>query len=169
MNIKYTLKDKITICKTCGKTFIDDPKAKRIYCSKSCYALNTLHLSYKLTKKALSKLSINYLIWFTGFWEGEGSLYETTGCNIRKVWHFTITQKDKSLLSYLKNKIPRGYLTHNRRDSGVFNLDFSGEGNCLAFIESINPYIKLKHRKNQIKRFYNSKVTKQLIKVIGKK
>jgi hypothetical protein len=129
-----------------------------------CRDIRRSYLDYQKTQKILNKLSKDFLIWFAGFWEGEGHL----GCSIKrfrnknyKAFRFQLTQKDKAFLNNLKKIFKQGCVY------GIY-YQITGTGKILAFLNILILYIKLKHRKKQIKNFLNWLHSKQLIKYLKK-
>ncbi len=153
-------------CPFCFEIFGD--RHKRIYCSRKCQQYDKTIKDYYYTLKLLNKLGKDFIIWFTGFWEGEGSLCQEVNSKTRN-YHFTfgIVQKDKIICKWKKyfkfGKI-NSYLKND-----VYQWLFGGTGKILAFTEAMNPYIKIRKRKIQIQKFQKHSYVKEIIKILKEK
>ena len=147
-------------CLLCDKLFEIDNNIQKYCCVSHAYAYRA-KIKYLKTKKRLSYISKDFMIWFTGFWEGEGCLISTN-----KWYNLTISQKDKGIMQLIQNTFRFGQAKKysNSQSNHTWNLYSCGE--ILALIESIQPYIKLIHRKKQITKFKNSKRVKGFIKYV---
>jgi hypothetical protein len=165
MNIK--MKKKTFKCIVCNKKFLGYKINQSKYCSRKCYYKDRLLQSvkkYKTTKNHLKKLSKFLIIWLVGFWEGEGCLsikrdYYNKNTNKQHYkFGFLISQKDKQFISSLQTMLGFGQSRiHTRNGFGsCYVWELGDLGEILAIVEVIHPYIKLKHRKEQINKFLNN-------------
>ena len=155
MKIKYK-------CPFCRKNFEEYKSKPRKFCSKECKHYDKSLKDYKYTCKILDSMSKEDIIWFTGFWEGEGTLCQEYN-RITGNYHFifSIAQQDKIIIKF-KNKFKFGKVSNHLKGNCLQWL-FGGAGKILAMIEYIGPFIKLKKRQKQIKKFLNNRYVKNII------
>lgn len=155
-------------CEVCKKEFKSYKKENQKLCSLLCRDLFFTYKQYLKTFKLLKNFSKNFILWFTGFWEGEGCLCSYIKKNKYITFKFMVSQNDLLFLKRLKNKFKLGNIYERHGFGNCYNWEISGTGRILAIIKHIFPYIQLKHRKQQISKFLQSKFVKELIKLSNK-
>ena len=164
-------------CKDCNKLLGDNARYNKSKRCKKCSTkyiwknlkyntkqtqtnLKRTYRDYLYTIKILKKLGQNYIISFSGFWEGEGSLcqcYNTKSKNLSYI--FSISQKDNYIFK-LRNYFKFGKINNYNKNDCLQWL-FGGVGHIYGFIEAMNPYIKLNKRHIQIDKFLKDKYVKR--------
>lgn len=141
-------------CLLCNKQFVAYKHGKEKFCSLMCAYSYRSRFDYLKTKKIINQLNESFLIWFTGFWEGEGSI------NIlrkQKNFHLSICQKEKRIMFTIKKTFKFGWIYHHSQSFGCWEWHVSRLGQILALIEAMKSHIKLLHREQQINTFLNCK------------
>lgn len=138
------------------------PKNKRCL---SCYHLNKQKLSYIFAKEQLTK-NIPFLIWFVGFWEGEGCIQrKNTTINGKKYYNhtFTVAQKETDCLYKIKDIFKFGNIQSLGHKNVCSNWQTNNAGHILALIQSMLPYINSPRRLIQIQKVLNDIKIKTLL------
>jgi hypothetical protein len=144
-------------CKDCNK-LLSIGKPER--CS-SCNRFFHIKNSYNKTKKTLLK-NFKFLIWFVGFWEGEGNIkiYKRkykTGHVINRIYEgykLSVAQKETSCLLLIKNKFKCGGVYGLGKKNVCSNWATDNLGEIIALIEFMLPLIKSPRRRKQIKALF---------------
>jgi hypothetical protein len=129
-----------------------------------CIKCRNFYFTQRYYFQALHKLNSlkEFLLWFTGFWEGEGSIGVYKKVVKNKVYYyykFIISQKDPSALHYIYKTLYLGKVYSNGKFNCCLTWQVNNLGEILALLTKITPYIKSKKRLNQIKKFiFNKKV-----------
>jgi hypothetical protein len=162
---KYSRRKKIKKCLLCRQKFIIYSHEKKQFCNIHHSQLYHTIITYNETKQLLNKLSKEFLIWFTGFWEGEGSLVREYN-KFNKHYHFTmsISQVD-NIIYYFRKKFKFGKINKYLKGE-CLGWTFGGVGHILPLIQIMNPYIKINKRKIQIRKFLKDKYVKELLKYV---
>jgi len=155
--------DKINIkCLTCGKEFKDYKSYYYKYCSLECAYLYRSIPQYKKFKKYLNTVSDKFLIWFTGFWEGEGCI--TLRPNKRR-YNISVSQNDKNIMITIQKYLKTGkiYISKEKVSKYLhYHFIISNLGETLALCERILPFIKIKKRKREILEVINFNKSKKI-------
>lgn len=99
-------------------------------------------------------MNISDVIWFAGFYEGEGSISNDVSNNMK--FRVSITQNDKTPLE-LGQKLWGGSIRERIRKSPASDKICKGyewvmyHKESLKFINDIEPYMKIPYKINQIK------------------
>lgn len=152
-------------CKFCKQTFTD--RHDRVFCSYLCKWYFKSTNDYYKTEKIINSLGHDWIVWFTGFWEGEGGLsqnYNTKSKNYHFI--FSLAQKDKILYRY--KKIFKFGKVNNYLPNQCYQWMFGGVGHILAFVLLMQPHIQIKKRKEQINKFLKNKYVKEVLRCLKK-
>jgi len=141
-------KGKIVKCDTCGKEIyrrLSRLRYKIYFCSLKCSyksfnnrkhigKLNKIKQEYRYYKKFLNKIKSEYLIWFAGFWEGEGNI---------KIFNkmssiLSVSQKDDTPLKFILKILKIGRIK-KYNSCNVFSIGKTGY--IWALVESIKSYL----------------------------
>lgn len=140
---------------------------KHLRCKK-CYNINKAIISYKKTIRKLYKLN-HFLLWFTGFWEGEGTvkIYTKKQRKNQEGYKIAVSQKERACLFEIKKifKFGNVYSLGRKNVCSVWSSDNIGE--ILALIKYMLPLIKSPRRLKQIKKFLKGKRIKIIMKTIN--
>lgn len=160
-------------CKFCKKLFTD--RHKRVYCSYLCKWYFKSSSDYYKTEKIINSLGHDWIVWFTGFWEGEGSLsknYNKKSKNFHYIFSISqqgeITEKFNKYFKFGKINRSHEYNKYKLLTTPCYQWMFGGVGHILAFIVAMMPYIKLEKRKLQINKFLDNKYVKEVIQCLKK-
>lgn len=132
-------------------------KAKR--CVK-CARLEKIKVSYTETQRLLNNCNDDFLNWFIGFWEGEGSIqkfYKSTyinkqGQHKRYVgYELTVAQKEQSVLYLIKEEFGFGEVYRTGRTNICSIWSIQDAGKVLALSELILPKLRSKRRQTQVR------------------
>lgn len=155
---KYKYKHRTTTCAHCGKLVKYNVKSKKnnneIFCSHKCSYEKVKIDRFKKIKTTIHKLKkSNFIIWFTGFWEGEGSISFHIN---KRTPVFCLWQNDKKIIHYIYNSFSFGkiYIQHGNTLSK--NNSYIYRSNSLIEIAGILwlilPHVRSFKRLKQIKR-----------------
>jgi hypothetical protein len=149
------------ICKTCGKQFIYYKIYKYKYCSSECAYLYRSIPTYKKFKQYLKGVSRDFLIWFTGFWEGEGCI--TRRYNNRS-YSINVSQNNKSIMLEIKRNLKIGKIYSSKLKSGNLHYHFiiANLGATLALAETILSFTKIEKRKKELSNVINFEKSKRI-------
>lgn len=118
--------------------------------------LETINLQRELICKNGIKTSLSkeWLDWFVGFSEGDGAILEYNN-NCR----YVLTQKDVTILEEIHNKLNIGYVKYYYTDETKTHIKYgryivTGINNILLLYLIFNGNLHLKHRINQLNRWY---------------
>lgn len=154
-------------CDICKKKILKyiSPNQKSVYCSRTCFNLHRSYEDYFEAKAVLDKLDKDFIIWFTGFWEGEGSLCQEKNTK-SKCRFFTFGLAQTGNITYtFKNLFMFGKVNKSLKGKCKQWL-FCGAGRIYAFIKVMNPHIRIEKRKAQIKKFLSDKYVKNFIRLL---
>lgn len=148
-------------CLTCKKTFNTKKTYYHKFCSLECAYLYRSIPQYKKFKKYLKKVSEQFLIWFAGFWEGEGSLFLRPN---KRVYQLSVSQNDKNIFVYIQKQLRTGKIYSQMLKSKNIHYSYrlSNLGEVLALIERIFPYIKIQKRKKEAQKIINFKNSRKI-------
>jgi len=138
-------------CKDCNKLI---SYRNHIRCNP-CNRLFFIRIAYQRAKRFLYK-NIAFILWFTGFWEDEGSLKlykrKRNGA-IYEGYKISVYQKEVACLYKIKKIFKFGniYGLGKSNVCSVWSTDNIGE--IIALLEFMTPLIKSPRRLNQIKEF----------------
>jgi len=160
--IKKNKVDKIKkSCLLCKKKFISYKSSHKKFCCLSHAYYYRSKSNYIIMKNQLKLIPKDFLLWFIGFWEGEGSLTS------KDRWiDFGISQKDYAIINTIKKLFKVGKIVEDKNLLGMYSWHIYNYGATSALLDKIIPYIKLKHRKQQIKKFFNNHKLKELKKYV---
>jgi hypothetical protein len=163
---KFGRKSKTIVCPICSKKVIRNLCSKQKYCSNQCKRIEKSVESYYRLTKLIENKGRDWVIWFTGFWEGEGSLCREFNKLKNKYTHFTfsVAQKDKICDEF--KKYFRIGKVNNYFKGGCKAWMFGGVGYMYAFVKQMLPYILITKRKKQIALFLDDKYLKEVIKCL---
>lgn len=140
-------------CKDCGKLITFGNHTRCIDCQR----INQAKIAYNNTVTCL-KNKKDFLIWFTGFWEGEGTINAYNRKFTNKTYEgyrLSVAQKEKDCLFKIKKEFNLG----NVYSLGLKNVCSSWStdniGAIIALTESMIPLIKSTRRLKQIKNILN--------------
>jgi len=117
--------------------------------------MERMYKDYKIFKKYLNSLSLTFIGWLVGFWEGEGYIEKHKNTNYNYV--FTIAQKDPSPLEFIKEKLKIGTV----RGVGMgklktYRYDLYSSGKILALLDYFTKLMRSNKRINQVKNIYKN-------------
>ena len=124
----------INICKLCHKQFKTKVRLQK-YCSLLHAYADRSKDKYLKIQTRLKEIPIEFLIWFTGFWEGEGCLISHG-----RYYCLTISQKDYSIMKYIKATFGFGTAKKHSNTKQNFTWNLFNCGEILALIERMEPY-----------------------------
>lgn len=160
--IKKHKVEKINItCLTCGKIFKDYKSYYYKYCSLECAYLYRSIPTYRKFKQYLRTIDKSFLNWFAGFWEGEGCIVKRYN---NRSYSISVSQNDKPILLLIKKTFKCGRVSGSRLRTGNMHYHYiiSNLGETLALAESLLPFVKIRKRKNELKRVIAFKKSKQV-------
>ncbi len=158
-------------CEFCHKIFLrykSGYKGKNIYCSPICY------YEYKKVSgtidcgKILKCLNDNdFLNWFSGFWEGEGSVIITDVKRNKQTPNFTLYQSDLPVIKYIQRKFHNiANITKQTNNSNPlskkdgYSYHTGKFGECVFFAYILKNRLKSKYKKEKL----NKRIKKFKIK-----
>lgn len=156
--MKY--KEKIK-CVTCKRIFEDYKSSHTRFCSLECAYLYRPIPKYKQFKKHLKTVSKSFLLWFTGFWEGEGNI--SIRPNVRSIT-IQVSQNDKNIIELIRKSLQTGKIYSSRLKSGKKHYHFiiANLGESLALAETLIKYVKIVKRKRELKTILNLNTAKRI-------
>jgi len=164
-------------CDYCFKTFDRYFSAmrnnKNKYCSLDCSYEHKKVEGIKSCSKLLKYLDDDFLNWFSGFWEGEGSLVTISKNRNTPSPRFTLYQSDLTVMKYIRNKFNNiAHITKqtkngklSKRDGYVFQTGKFGE--CVLFAYILKSRIKSNYKKQQLSKWINKFKMKKYFKYLG--
>lgn len=105
--------------------------------------------------KHLKKISSNFLEWFIGFSEGDGSF--------TKEFSFVINQKDPKLLFKIKKNLGFGSV-YETSEPGIWRYCVTGQVNCLRLFYLFNGHLILKKTQKRFLYWLTNIKTKIIVK-----
>jgi hypothetical protein len=119
-----------------------------------------LKRQYQTYSSKLETISKDFIIWFTGFWEGEGSL-----CVRDDYRMLSVTQKELYVLERIQKIFQTGTIVKNSipNKNSWYEYEITHTGQILAVLILMLPHIKSLHRIVQIRKFYNYRYIKNFI------
>ena len=140
------------------------------YCSPNCCYEYKRVKSIKDNYKRIIKLDKDFINWFAGFWEGEGSVITCCIDRKRKTPRFTLYQSDLQIMTYIQKMFKLGRITKqkarglSKRMGYVFQTSKFGE--CVLFAYILKGRLKSKYKKEQLGKWINSFKMKKYFKYI---
>ncbi len=119
---------------------------------------NTFIKNYNIIypNNKLSEKDINWLDWFIGFTEGDGSLMGYTKNN--NTVSYVLTQKEIEIIEEVYNKLKLGHIKHFYTPSGEYKFSrlIIGDKNQIFLLYLLfNGNLHLEHRIDQLINWYN--------------
>jgi hypothetical protein len=148
-------------CLLCGTSFSAYKSSPQKFCTLLHAYIYRSKIAYIQTNIKLQKVPKNFLLWFVGFWEGEGCITFRD-----RWWCLTVSQKDYSIMKLIKKIFRFGKAKKHSNSKGNYTWNIYSKGEILAVVESIEKYIKLQHRKEQIAKFKKSKQIRELLQYV---
>lgn len=103
----------------------------------------------------------DFLIWFAGFWEGEGSvIFNNTSNKNRGIIQFTVCQNEFDVIDLVVKKFGIGHVYERKvgelktgfeRRSSTWIYQTSGASTCLPILKAISPFLRVKKRIEKVK------------------
>lgn len=166
---------KLLNCDFCNIEFYRYKSAKNRkynYCSLYCNYEHKRVKSIEENKSHVLKLDKDFVNWFSGFWEGEGSLITCDISRKRKTPRFTLYQSDLKVIKYIKNKFKLGRISKQKNNNlstktgYVFQTSKFGE--CVLFAYILKDKLRSKYKKDQLNKWIKQFKMKDYFKYIRK-
>lgn len=163
-----------TKCDYCDKKierYLSELKHSYKYCSLKCHYEHKRVRVIKENYKHFLSLNEDFINWFSGFWEGEGSLI--IACQYRNVKtpQFTLYQSDLKVIKYIKNKFKVGKISIqlntnklSKKLGYVFRTQKFGE--CVLFAYILKDRLRSQYKKQQLNNWMKEFKMKKYFKYI---